>query len=246
MKIVALVPIKLNNERFPNKNIRRFDDGTPLCQLMFNTLSNIEEIDEIYCYCSNPKIKEYLTGRVKFLQRSKSLDTSETKAGDFIAAFLDDVQADIVVLGQVTGPFIKADSVKKCISAVASGKYDSAFSALKLQEFLWKDDQPLNYDPTSIPRTQNLPVMYEESNAIFVFTEKLFHQSHRRIGFNPYICEISKIEAIDIDYPEDFEIANAVYMHLLRKSGGGGDNRSHLPDSCSNVYVAEIFEREAA
>lgn len=32
----------------------------------------------------------------------------------------------------------------------------------------------------------------------------------------PYIHEISEIESRDIDYPEDFEIANAIYMALLK------------------------------
>ena len=30
--------------------------------------------------------------------------------------------------------------------------------------------------------------------------------------------EVSKIEAIDIDYPEDFEIANAIYKEVIKKN----------------------------
>ena len=30
MKTVIMIPIKLNNERVPGKNIKRFADGTPL------------------------------------------------------------------------------------------------------------------------------------------------------------------------------------------------------------------------
>ena len=33
--------------------------------------------------------------------------------------------------------------------------------------------------------------------------------------FNPF-KEVSKIEAIDIDYPEDFDIANAVYKEVIK------------------------------
>lgn len=128
MKVVAYVPIKLNNERMPNKNLSHFDDGTPMCHLVFNTLSSVREIDEVYCYCSDPKIKDYLTGRVRFLQRDKSLDTAATKCGEIIGAFLNDVNADIVILSHVTSPFLRADTVKKCIAAVKSGKYDSAES----------------------------------------------------------------------------------------------------------------------
>lgn len=58
MKIVCLIPIKLNSVRLQNKNIRDLD-GKPLCYYNFNTLSQIDIIDEIYCYCSDEKIKKY-------------------------------------------------------------------------------------------------------------------------------------------------------------------------------------------
>ena len=222
MKIVAIVPIKLNNERFQNKNLKRFDDGTPMCHLVFNTLSAVKEIDEIYCYCSSSAIKEYLTGRVTFLRRSESLDTPETTANDFVGAFLNDVDADIIVLSHVTSPFLRADTVRKCIAAVKSGEYDSAFSASRLQEFLWQDGTPLNFDPSNIPRSQCLPVLYKETSGCFVFTREVFLETRRRIGYRPYICEVDKIEETDVNYSEDFEIANAIYMHLLRNNLEGG------------------------
>jgi len=225
MKVVCYVPIKLNNERFPNKNTQLFDDGTPLPHLVFNTLSAVEEIDEIYCYCSNPAIKPYLTGRVKFLQRPEFLDTPAAKCGDIIEKFLDDVQdADIIVLSHVTSPFLKADTVRKCIAAVRSGKYDSAFTAAKVQEFLWSNSQPLNFDPASIVRSQDLPLLYKETIGCFVFTRQMFLETHRRIGLNPFICEVDKIEESDINYPQDFAIVNAIYMSLF---GGGGTAQPH-------------------
>ena len=30
MKVVVMIPIKLNNERVPGKNLKCFSDGTPL------------------------------------------------------------------------------------------------------------------------------------------------------------------------------------------------------------------------
>ena len=223
MKIVAYVPIKLNNERMPNKNLKRFDDGTPMAHLVFNTLSNVEKLDEIYCYCSDPKIKDYLTGRVKFLQRDKSLDTAATKCGEIVDSFIHDVtDADIIVMSHVTSPFLRAETVKKCIAAVKSGEYDSAFSASRVQEFLWANGSPLNFDPSNTPRSQDLPIFYKETSGIFIFTRQMFLETGRQIGYRPYICEVDKIEETDINYPEDFEIANAIYMNLHKKRCGGG------------------------
>ena len=52
MKVVALVPIKLNNQRLPNKNILDLG-GKPMCYYMTENLLNVEGIDEAYVYCSD-------------------------------------------------------------------------------------------------------------------------------------------------------------------------------------------------
>ena len=214
MKTAAYIPIKLNNERAPGKNTKEFDDGTPLCDFMFQTISKVTEIDEIYCFCSDETIEKYLSGRVKFLKREKDLDSSEAKCQDIIDSFLDKVDADIIVLAHVTCPFLKAESIRKCVQMVQSGKYDSAFTAGRVQDFLWENGRPLNFDPEHIARTQDLPEIFRESVGCYVFTKDMYREKRRRIGLNPYIYEVGKLEEIDIDYPEDFVIANAIYMGM--------------------------------
>lgn len=217
MKVASYIPIKLNNQRTPGKNIKEFDDGTPLCNFMFDTISKVKGIDEKYCFCSDEKITDYLPDSIKFLKRGKNLDTSETQCHEIIKSFLEIVDADIIVLTHVTCPFIKAETIEKCIEAVKSGKYDSAFSAVKIQDFLWKDGMPLNFDADFAVKTQDLPAIYKESVGCYVFTKELFLSSNRKVGFNPYIYAVDSIESVDIDYPEDFQIANAIYMNMLKE-----------------------------
>ena len=47
-KIVAIVPMKLNNQRLPQKNTKAFTNGKPLCYYILSTLLKIEKIDEVY------------------------------------------------------------------------------------------------------------------------------------------------------------------------------------------------------
>jgi CMP-N-acetylneuraminic acid synthetase len=82
---------------------------------------------------------------------------------------------------------------------------------------MWHQGEPLNFNAAAVPRTQDLPVYYNEVSAAYVFKRETFEKLNRRVGVNPYICEVSGVECVDIDYPEDFEIANAIYMHILRK-----------------------------
>ena len=50
MKTVAIVPMKLNNRRLPQKNTKPFTNGKPLCWYILSTLLKIDQIDEVYVY----------------------------------------------------------------------------------------------------------------------------------------------------------------------------------------------------
>lgn len=217
MKTVAFVPIKLNNQRTPGKNIKRFDDGTALVTLFLKTLVKVRGIDEIYVFCSNPEIKNYLVSGVHFLERPTFLDTQQATPQQIITEFMKLIHADIYAVCHCTSPFVTVEHFEECISAVKSQKYDSAFTAEKLQHLLWSaESKPLNFDPVNIPRTQDLCPIYSEVSAAYVFERSVFETLHRRIGIRPHITEVSGVESIDIDYPEDFLIANAIYMSILR------------------------------
>lgn len=211
MKIIAVVPMKLNNERLPNKNTKVFDNGKPLCYYILATLLKVEGINEIYVYCSNPKIKYYIPDGVKYLKRKESLDTSQTKMNEVLKCFAEDVDADVYLMTHVTSPFVSAESIQAALNEVKSGEYDSALAVQKVQEFLWKDGQPINYDLSNIPRTQDLPSIYSETSGFYIYKKDIIMEHNRRVGFKPYLKEVSKIESIDIDEYEDFQIANAVF-----------------------------------
>ena len=217
MKVVAMIPIKMNNERLPGKNIKKFDDGTPLVELIQRALLNARNVDDVYIYCSDERITNYLLPGVKFLQRSRDLDANNINCNDILNEFLKEINADIYIASHATGPFTSSRSIEKCVSAVQSGEYDSAFIATKLQQFLWQEGRALNFDIQNFPRTQDLIPIYVETPGAYVFTRATFNTYKRRVGINTYICSGDMFEGIDIDNIEDFEIANAVYMNLIKR-----------------------------
>ena len=214
MKVVAVVPMKLNNRRLPNKNTRPFTNGKPLCHYILSTLLTVKGIEAVYVYCSNPIIQKFIPDGVHYLKRSELLDQDTTKMNEVLLQFAKDVPADIYVMTHTTAPFVTKESFEKGIDAVKSGMYDSSFTAKKLQDFLWDEEHPLNYDLNNIPRTQDLPVFYEETSGFYIYTNNVINKLNRRIGEKPFIIEVGEIEGIDIDEPEDFMIANAVFMSM--------------------------------
>ena len=220
MKTVAFIPVKLNNERLPGKNLKEFNDGTPLIHFVQKNLLTLKKkgiIDSVYVYCSDSAVCKYLLEGVEYLQRPVFLDTGETKGRQIYEEFVKTIKADVYVLAHVTSPFVNVKHLMECITNVQSGAYDSAFCAKKIQNFLWQNCKPLNFDLSNPQRTQDMAPIYMELSTPYVFTYDGFQSLHSRSGINPYICECSEIESIDIDYPEDFELANVVYTNLLLK-----------------------------
>ena len=206
MKTVAFVPIKLNSQRLPHKNILPIA-GHPLCWHMCNSLVHAKGIDEVYVYCSDTHIKEYIPEGVIFKQRDKSLDEDLVKGFDIYRSFIQEVDADIYILAHTTSPFVRISSIENALSHVVSGRNDSAFSAQRIQTFAWYQGNPINYNLNDVPRTQDLEPIWVETSAFFMFKKEIFTIHNRRIGFFPYIQEVSGIEAVDIDEQKDYELA---------------------------------------
>lgn len=223
MKIVSFIPIKLNNQRLPGKNTMILN-RRPLCDYLFRTISDIDIIDSKYVYCSDesivPYIEPYSDKGLRFLKRDKYLDGFQVKGLEIIDYFIRDVDADIYVLTHCTQPFTKAKSIKKALEKVISGEYDSAFSAIELQDYMWMNGKPFNYDMKDIVRTQDLTPVYMETGAFFIFRKEVFTKLGQRIGKHPYIYKIDQFEAVDIDTKDDFDFAQAVASFLYGKDDG--------------------------
>ncbi len=208
MKTIAIMPIKLNNERLPGKNTMLLGDK-PLLQHELLNLLETNMIDDVSVYCSDEAICPYLPTGVRFVKRPEYLDLPTSNFTQIFEAYMNEMDADIYVYAHATAPYISVDTMKQCISAVQSGAYDSAFCAVKIQDFLWQDGKPLNFDATNIPRSQDIRPIYRETSGVYVFTKDVFRKFRRRIGENPFIKEVSFRESIDINNPEDFELAVA-------------------------------------
>lgn len=213
MRIVAFIPIKLNNERLPGKNIMKLN-GKPLCNYLFETLNQIRTIDKKYVYCSNPKIKEFIPNGLEYMQRDISLDQPETKGLQIIDQFVREVDADIYVLIHVTQPYIKSETIQNALNKVISGEFDSAFSAREIKDYMWYQGKTVNYNLQNIVRTQDLEPMYMETGAFFIFRKEVYTKLGQRIGNKPYIAVVNQIEAIDIDTQEDFCFAEIAGKYL--------------------------------
>lgn len=222
IKITALLPMKGNSERVPNKNLKDFC-GKPLYHLVLNTLLKSKYISQVVINTDSVAIEEDV--QKHFDDRVILHDRPEAIQGDFVSmnkVIADDIsrcQADLYLQTHSTNPLLKTESIDNAIESMLNKEknYDSIFSVTKVQTRLYdKDGNAFNHNPNELIRTQDLPPLYEENSNFFIFTEKSFkNNGDKRIGKSPKMFEIDKLEAVDIDEPQDFIIAEALYK-LLR------------------------------
>jgi CMP-N-acetylneuraminic acid synthetase len=223
MKIVALLPMKGNSERVPNKNLKDFS-GKPLYHRVMETLLNSDYIDTVVVNTDSDIIKndlkKHFEVNVVIVNRPAEIIGDFVSMNKIIECDINAIEADLYLQTHSTNPLLKTESVnqaiEKMIALKENNEFDSVFSVTKLQTRLYKaDGVPFNHNPEELLRTQDLEPLYEENSNFYIFTKESFVKSGgKRIGCKPFMFEIDKIEAVDIDEPQDFFIAESLFKLL--------------------------------
>ena len=79
-----------------------------------------------------------------------------------------------------------------------------------------EDIKPFNHNPNILKRTQDLENLYEENSNLYIFSKESFLKSNSRIGKKPYMFITPKIESIDIDNYEEWEIAELISKNQFK------------------------------
>jgi CMP-N-acetylneuraminic acid synthetase len=221
VSVTALLIMKQESERVKNKNMRSLD-GKPLCYWVINTLTKIPEIERISVNTDGDRIAAYLHEAfpsVVVKQRPPELCGQHVAASALTKYDLSQSGGEHFLITHVTNPFIRSETIKKAIDLYFKNidTYDSLFGATRIQQRLYdKNGTPINHDPYTVLRTQDLEPIFEDNANIYLFSRSSFNKTGTRIGLAPYLFEMDSIEAFDIDEENDFKLAEA--LSQMRKS----------------------------
>jgi CMP-N-acetylneuraminic acid synthetase len=224
MKITALLPMKGHSERVPNKNMRLFA-GNPLYHCIARVLEDSPLISSIVINTDSPVIAkdaEKHFSKVRIVNRPENLQGDMVPMNDIIGYDISVCEEEHFVQTHSTNPLLKRETLEKGIASYFDKltTYDSVFSVTKLQTRLyWESGEPVNHNPRELLRTQDLPSLFEENSNFFIFSRSSFQAAgQKRIGVNPFMLPMDKLEALDIDEEEDFVLAET--LMTLRQSKG--------------------------
>ena len=221
MKVTLLLPMKGNSERVPNKNLKLFN-GKPLFHAIIDELITSKYINKVIINTDSDLIAESAINTyqdfVSIHKRPKKIQGDFVSMNKIIEYDLNNSDSDIYIQTHSTSPLLAIKSLDSAIEKMIckATDFDSIFSVTKIQtRFYDKNGNPLNHDPKELLRTQDLEPLFEENSGFYIFTKESFKSSDdKRIGSRPLMFEIDKIEAIDIDEPSDFIMAETLHKLL--------------------------------
>lgn len=225
-KIAFFLPTRKGSERVKSKNTRPFagiEGG--LVENKIKQLLATKHIDEIL-FSSNDEMciaiaEKYASdSRLRIIPRPNELCLSTTNLQDLICYVPTITNADHILWGHVTTPLVEAKvydtAIEQYLSKIRKG-YDSLVSVKELKNFLLNQEGKLVNNTTDIPwpRTQDLEPLYEINHAIFLAKRSVYTEQKNRIGQKPLLYIMDEIHSKDIDWEEDFKIAEIMYKTLL-------------------------------
>ncbi|MFC0181193.1 hypothetical protein ACFFJX_00835 [Pseudarcicella hirudinis] len=89
---------------------------------------------------------------------------------------------------------------------------------IEFKNFLLNAQAKVVNNTTSLPwpRTQDLETLYEINHVMFMTSREVYENQKNRIGNNPFLYVMNKVKSYDIDWEDDFKIAEMIYEKHYR------------------------------
>lgn len=220
--ITAVIPIRSGSQRVRNKNLRPFA-GTTLMENKIEMLLKVPELDSIVVNTNSEEAINIVNDRfggdtkVATHRREEYYASSQCSGSEFFQHLGQVTDTDLFVYAPCTSPFIKPETISQCIRTFLNheGETDCVSTVSSIKEFMWLDGKPVNYDPLNAPNSQNLPDIVALNFGATITSKEDLIRNRNIIGKHPQFVLTSDIEAIDIDTPLDFYIAEQIYRKTI-------------------------------
>lgn len=210
---LIVIPVRAGSVGIPNKAMRRLAEQSPL----YRTLDTANHITTHVVVATNDDVVQssvqnlgYPVARLsdELACGDAPLDAAVHFATEYMERRTYPATYDVVVTLQCTSPFTTVDTIQKCI-AIAQGDC-TALTVRDDRGLRWesaKIDSPMiaNRAPRRVTR-QKMPSVWRETGAVFA-TPRRAVEPTSRFAHVVQLVEVSGREAVDLDTPEDWAIA---------------------------------------
>ena len=116
---------------------------------------------------------------------------------------------DVLLQTFCTSPLLSSETIDHCVEKFVNHglpHYDSFFTTVDVQEYFWKDGKSYNFSTKDLPNSFELDILKMETHGLYGITVDSLLKNKTRVGNNPMMIGVSKIESLDINVDEDLQL----------------------------------------
>ena len=216
----VVLPARLGSTRVKVKNLRKLN-GVTLIDNMIEVLQKTRTLKNIYINSDSDLFASVAKrNNVKFYHRKPELATSASLIDDYIYDFIKSVQPRYLAVVNPTSPFVSAETLEAAWQYFLDNNFDTLLSCEKIQTHCFYQNKPVNFSiQGKHPRSQDLEPVRALNFAITIWNCDSYLAHYEANQYGVYTGKIGFFDiegfgGIDIDYEEDFQLAEFVARFL--------------------------------
>lgn len=214
MEITAVIPVRKGSTRIKDKNIKPFA-GSSLLQIKINQLKEVKEIDKIIVSSDSDEMLALARkNNVIAIKRPAEYCDEVSRTFNEVVRYIaeKEVNTEIMMWVPCVCPLVSGKKIAEGIELykkIQTGEIDadSIATAATIKEYLFNENGPVNFSVEKHVPSQRLPNWHYITNGFFIARREDMAKWGFVYGPRPYLCEVNKFEAIDIDDEFDFAMA---------------------------------------
>jgi CMP-N-acetylneuraminic acid synthetase len=231
MSVIAIIPARSGSKSVLNKNIRLLGD-VPLLGWVVKAASKSNLIDKlIFSSDSDEYFRIAKSFNDKLIFHKRSSELSEDVPSEFVLLdvlknfkeFFDD--NSIIVMLQPTTPFIGTDNIDACITKLLkNNNFNTCITVKRVSEFPeWMITQDIDNNKICKMSSeesirQNIQTRWIPNGGAYAVRKSFLEQNKSLIDKNSLLIhEMSKIQSLDIDEEDDFELCKSIVNSNILK-----------------------------
>ncbi len=194
-----------------------------LFELKLRQLQKVKSIDSIFISTDHSEIINYVNDNHEIFTKEVIVEPRPSELAvddcleDLISYLSYTVPTDILIWTHVTSPFFTSNDYENAIHAYMSNSCDSLVSVSAVHTFALQGGKWISHNPAvrKWPRKQDVEKIFLINGAVYIINIELMRRKRDRIGDNPHYFELHGLSDFDIDYEEDFCMAEKIAPCLL-------------------------------
>ena len=219
--IAIIVQARLGSQRVPRKMTRPFCETT-LVDILLDKLKSLKSLPQsnIYFSAYEDELKEIANNHgINIYHRSEASAKSEGQPLSEIYEWYDKLPFKYVILVSACNPLLEVETIDSFIDSFIKSDKEGAFAVFPKKTYYWDErgNNLTDWKGSTIMNTKFVDPVYEAAHCLYASRMDIIGDGNwmdTKSPPEPHLVEMQELEAFDIDYEWQFEIAELLYKNL--------------------------------